>query len=210
MPEPSRPGDLLDMVNAGAAGHMVDEAAYAVRLRAAVADIVRTQADLGIDVVDDGEMSKPGFIHYVNQRLSGFEAETRGSSRQHVGAVEGGPGVSRVLRVVRPRASQPRGDRGPPRVHGSHRLQGPALLRADLDNLSAALDGVARADVFVPAISPSNSSTGTGTRYYKTTRSTSSRSARRCARSTWRSSTRGSRSRSTIRAWSRAGFCNRT
>ncbi len=33
----------------------------------------RKQVDAGIDVVDDGEMSKPGFIHYVNERLAGFE-----------------------------------------------------------------------------------------------------------------------------------------
>src|SRR5262245_4656801 len=58
-----RPGDLLDMIDAKAVGHAVDEAAYAARLRSAVADIVRRQADLGVDVIDDGELSKPGFIH---------------------------------------------------------------------------------------------------------------------------------------------------
>src|SRR5262245_31846938 len=69
-----RPGDLLDMVNARTVGRGVAEAAYAARLRSAVADMVRKQVELGIDVVDDGELSKPGFIHYVNQRLAGFES----------------------------------------------------------------------------------------------------------------------------------------
>ena len=52
----------------------LDEAAPAVRFRRAVAKIVRRQVQFGIDVVDDGEMSKPGFIHYVNERLGGFES----------------------------------------------------------------------------------------------------------------------------------------
>src|SRR5262245_17733388 len=68
-----RPADLLEMVQARSAGRPLDEVSYRGRLRTAVAEIVRTQVDLGIDIVDDGEMSKPGFIHYVNERLSGFE-----------------------------------------------------------------------------------------------------------------------------------------
>ena len=31
------------------------------------------QVDLGLDVIDDGELGKPGFIHYMNERLGGFE-----------------------------------------------------------------------------------------------------------------------------------------
>ena len=68
-----RPVELLEMVASRAAGRPVDTAAYAVRLREAVGDIVRRQVQLGVDVIDDGEMSKPGFIHYVNERLAGFE-----------------------------------------------------------------------------------------------------------------------------------------
>src|SRR5262245_24218628 len=68
-----RPADLLEMIAARAAGRPVDAAAYAARLRDAVGDIVSRQVALGGDVVDDGEMSKPGSIHYVNERLAGFE-----------------------------------------------------------------------------------------------------------------------------------------
>ena len=68
-----RPADVLQLRQASSAGQPVDQQVYRTRLRSAVADIVRRQVDLGVDIVDDGEMSKPGFIHYVNERLSGFQ-----------------------------------------------------------------------------------------------------------------------------------------
>ncbi len=55
------------------AGEPYDEAALDVQLRDGVADIVRKQADIGIDVVDDGEFSKSHFISYLVGRLTGFE-----------------------------------------------------------------------------------------------------------------------------------------
>src|SRR5262245_58003504 len=76
-----RPDDVLAMVGARARGGFVDQSASRARLRDAVADIVRTQLRLGIDVVDDGELSKPGFIHYVNERLAGFEPSPEAPAR---------------------------------------------------------------------------------------------------------------------------------
>jgi 5-methyltetrahydropteroyltriglutamate--homocysteine methyltransferase len=61
-----RPIDLLELIQAKAAGRPVDPDAFATRVRRAVDDIVRRQIELGVDVVDDGEMGKPGFIPYVN------------------------------------------------------------------------------------------------------------------------------------------------
>ena len=42
------------------------------RIRSAVEDAVRKQAGAGIDVVNDGEMSKPSYATYVKDRLNGF------------------------------------------------------------------------------------------------------------------------------------------
>ena len=36
-------------------GQKIDDAAFNARVRQAVSDIVRKQAELGIDIVDDGE-----------------------------------------------------------------------------------------------------------------------------------------------------------
>ncbi len=41
-------------------------------MREAVDEMVRRQIDAGIDIVNDGEMSKPSYATYVKDRLSGF------------------------------------------------------------------------------------------------------------------------------------------
>src|SRR5579875_2291854 len=74
----ARPKDLLDMMKAKLSGQPFDADAYARRVRSAVADNIRMQVDKGIDVVADGEQSKPGFFTYVNERLSGFEPRPGG------------------------------------------------------------------------------------------------------------------------------------
>jgi len=67
-----RPPDLIEMIQA----ERRDEAAFRARVREAVAECVRKQAEAGIDVVSDGEMGKPSFIHYVRERIGGFEGMT--------------------------------------------------------------------------------------------------------------------------------------
>src|SRR5262249_36686451 len=73
-----RPADLLELIQAKATGGPYDPDAFAARVRRAVGDIVRKQTELGVDVIDDGEMGKPGFIPYVNEAV-GLRA---GSPRQ--------------------------------------------------------------------------------------------------------------------------------
>jgi len=67
-----RPNDVVEMVRARARGDRRDDAADAARLREAVAEVVRKQADIGIDIVDDGEFGKPSFVTYVRERLGGL------------------------------------------------------------------------------------------------------------------------------------------
>ena len=42
-------------------------------VKTAVFDAVARQIEAGVDIVSDGEMGKPGFINYANDRLGGFE-----------------------------------------------------------------------------------------------------------------------------------------
>src|SRR5205823_7121018 len=53
----------------------VDEAQFGDEARAAVAETVRRQADAGVDVLNDGEVSKPSYATYVKHRLTGFGGE---------------------------------------------------------------------------------------------------------------------------------------
>jgi 5-methyltetrahydropteroyltriglutamate--homocysteine methyltransferase len=67
-----RPEDLIKMMYAKEEGVPVDPAALAARVRDAVAEVVRKQAEAGVDLINDGEMSKPSYATYVKDRLAGF------------------------------------------------------------------------------------------------------------------------------------------
>src|SRR5215472_13851757 len=75
-----RPADLVALVERDGADAF-DPPAAAARLGAAVAEVVKQQAELGIDVVDDGEYGKPSFVSYINQRLGGYEVDTASGPR---------------------------------------------------------------------------------------------------------------------------------
>src|SRR3954451_8944130 len=67
-----RPDDLIRMMYAKEEGVPIDGQALGARVRTAVAEIVRKQADAGIDLINDGELSKPSYATYVKDRLAGF------------------------------------------------------------------------------------------------------------------------------------------
>ena len=77
-----RPTDLLDAIEAEQQDRPTDEGTRAARLRSAVKEVVCTQVEIGIDIIDDGEFGKPSFVSYVNERLGGFEID-RDSPRQN-------------------------------------------------------------------------------------------------------------------------------
>ena len=68
-----RPHDLLDLMKAKFTGQPYDQNKFETLLAQSVDDVVRKQAECGIDIVTDGEFSKPGFFTYVHERLEGFE-----------------------------------------------------------------------------------------------------------------------------------------
>jgi 5-methyltetrahydropteroyltriglutamate--homocysteine methyltransferase len=68
-----RPQEVLDFLVAMERGEEYDEAAYERALAGAVQDIVKRQAEAGIDVVDDGEMGKTSWIVYLYERTKGLE-----------------------------------------------------------------------------------------------------------------------------------------
>ena len=68
-----RPPELMDIMRAVGRGESYDARRRAELVKAAVNDVVARQVAAGVDVVNDGEMGKPGFINYANDRLGGFE-----------------------------------------------------------------------------------------------------------------------------------------
>jgi 5-methyltetrahydropteroyltriglutamate--homocysteine methyltransferase len=67
-----REEDLGAMIRSKAQGEVLDEGAFFARMKTAVGDVVRLQAEAGIDVVSDGEQARVGLIPYVNERLAGI------------------------------------------------------------------------------------------------------------------------------------------
>ena len=56
--------------------HQADEAA----LRAGVAEVIRQQREAGVDIVNEGELTKGGnWVMFVNDRLTGFEPRQSGT-----------------------------------------------------------------------------------------------------------------------------------
>jgi 5-methyltetrahydropteroyltriglutamate--homocysteine methyltransferase len=152
-----RPPDLLEM--AGAKG-----AAYETRLKGAVSDIVKKQAELGVDVIDDGEFSKPSFVTYINERLAGFETAVGGVTNQWM--------KSREALAFPEYYNTPTtgGPVRPPNMicTGPISYKGHDLVQRDIANFKAALGNVKVEEAFMPAISPSNVEDRHENRYYKT------------------------------------------
>src|SRR5262249_15017462 len=148
-----RPADLLELIQAKATGGPYDPDAFAARVRRAVGDIVRKQRELGVDVIEDGEMGKPGFIPYVNERLSGFEPDPHGrispwaGSREVRAFPEFYEWFSRAMPspVVRSLHMVCTG----PIVYKGHKH-----VQTDIDNLKTSLAAGGAPETFPPPISP--------------------------------------------------------
>src|SRR5437867_2464916 len=129
-----RPHDLLDMMRARAAGDRVDEAAWASRVRSAVAETVREQAACGVDVVSDGEMGKLGFFAYVRERLTGFEAGQPGPD-PYGGRLREMRAFSEYYAAYNKRRGGDRvGDNAPAICTAPVRYQGQAAVQTDIAN----------------------------------------------------------------------------
>ena len=86
-----RPSDLIFFHEKKLNGEPFDKTAYDACLERAVADVVRQQAEIGIDIVSDGEFGKNvSWSRYVLERMSGFEERTGG-----VGSIKATAGKDR-------------------------------------------------------------------------------------------------------------------
>jgi len=156
-----RPGDLLAPLQAKDGGESYDAAALSVRVRESVAAIVRRQAEIGIDIVSDGEHSKSSFTAYLGTRLSGLSraSEPYQAYRPTRDALAF-PGVyaeNRVMLAARPRpTAKPGAGLRWLRCSGPISYVGQAEVAADIANLKAAMAETQTQEGFITALSPSN------------------------------------------------------
>ena len=76
-----RPKQLVDLILEREQGHAVDAAAFEAEIAKAVDEIVAQQRAAGIDVVSDGEMSKPSYTTYIRHRVEGIEPDPRAAEK---------------------------------------------------------------------------------------------------------------------------------
>ena len=166
-----RPPELLDMVIDRVAGQEVDEARFETVLTRSIADVVRRQAEVGIDIPSDGEFSKPDFHSYVVGRLGGLDTRPSGGrggfnypklAEQFPGFMKQYEAMYRTMwlppEISREKAAAAlKAGSGTAAVTGPITYEGHAELQRDLDNFAAALAPHDFADAFVPSATPSRS-----------------------------------------------------
>jgi 5-methyltetrahydropteroyltriglutamate--homocysteine methyltransferase len=141
-----RPDDLVRIMYAKEEGIPVDGAALAARIRSAVADVVRKQVELGIDIVNDGEMSKPSYATYVKDRLAGFGGT--GNTFVYQDLVDFPNLAKRVF------GDPGRSRRKTPACNAAISVQDANAANADVQNLNAALVAGKGSHAFMSAASP--------------------------------------------------------
>jgi len=141
-----RPEDLVRMMYAKEEGVPVDDKALAARIRSAVEEAVHKQAGAGVDVVNDGEMSKPSYATYVKDRLNGFGGT--GNTFVYQDLVEFPNLAKRVF------GDPGRSRRKTPGCNAPISVRDPQAARDDVDNLKAGFGKVNAQEMFMSAASP--------------------------------------------------------
>jgi 5-methyltetrahydropteroyltriglutamate--homocysteine methyltransferase len=146
-----RPAQLLPLVFAQEAGESVDADRLGAEIQAAVKETVKKQAAAGVDVLNDGEVSKPSYATYVKDRLTGFGGE--GSIQEVAAAVmnlDDFPDFADHLAATMASAAEIRFTS----CDGPVSYVGQAAVRADIENLKAAVETVTPNGTFMSAASP--------------------------------------------------------
>ncbi|HEX3536876.1 MAG TPA: cobalamin-independent methionine synthase II family protein [Stellaceae bacterium] len=141
-----RPESLIRTMFAKEEGVPVDHAALGAEIRAAVAEVVTKQAAARIDLVNDGEMSKPSYATYVKDRLSGFGGS--GNTFVYQDLAEFPNLAQRVFN------DPGRSRRKTPACNAPIGVADPQAPMTDVDNLKAALAAVNSVGAFLSAASP--------------------------------------------------------
>jgi len=141
-----RPDDLVSIMYAKEEGQNIDHAELGEQIRAAVAEVVAKQRKAGIDIINDGEVSKPSYATYVKDRLSGFGGT--GNTFVYQDLVEFPNLAKRVF------GDPGRSRRKTPACNGAITVSDSAAVRIDVENLRSALGTNQVQRAFLSAASP--------------------------------------------------------
>lgn len=144
-----RPKPLIDLILRREQGEAIDPALFEKTAAEAVDDVVARQVAAGVDVVSDGEMSKPSYTTYIRHRVEGIEPDARAAEK------------GRDIMIGRDMLAHPDFGRRTtfsatafPGCVGPLRYKDRSALDRDLAHLKAAAAKSKPADVFMTAPSP--------------------------------------------------------
>jgi 5-methyltetrahydropteroyltriglutamate--homocysteine methyltransferase len=162
-----RPQALQEFLRAKQVGRPFDAKAYDDCLSRSVADVVRRQAEAGIDVISDGEFGKSiSWSQYVLERLSGFE---RRPVKPGANPFQRGADRARFAEFYAELdAHEEVATRTNSVCVGPIAYTGQAELKRDIDNFKAALAGVKVEEAFLPVAAPASVIPDRKNEYYKT------------------------------------------
>ena len=167
-----RPRELLQPLHARESGEQVDLAQLERRIAETVSSVVRRQAELGIDVLNDGEHGRASFATYANTRIGGLERELH-PPRHIARPTRDSSAFPAVYEEMRKMFGARRALTGRPQDEVSLVCTGPIRyigyeqVKADIAHLKAASAGAPAEEMFVTAISPTNLEMYFENRYYK-------------------------------------------
>jgi len=152
-----RSPELAKLVWAKGNGAPHDESELQGRLDDELAQTIRRQVEIGIDSINDGELSKTSFTQYCANRMAGFEAHPYDPSRDPAPLSIGARDIKK-FREYFANGHAKFVTLDPPKLTyictGPLRYVGHAELRADLQRFKNALAGVDYDEAYVPANSP--------------------------------------------------------
>ncbi len=156
-----RPDHLSQLMRAKMTGEPYEQEELATGVRSAVAEVVQKQLEIGIDSVNDGEMSKTNFSDYVRERLGGIEPtpepyyspitgrDTR-DFPDYFSTHRLGGGFRKIHRCAQPLT-----------------YVGHKAVQTDISNFKAALQGKQVEQAYLPAVAPGSIEHWLKNEYYK-------------------------------------------
>ena len=169
-----RPPELLALLEARQEGKPIDDVIFSETLRRSVAEVVRQQAEVEIDVVSDGEFGKTGsWSRYVVERLGGIEF--RSNAVASISAIRGKDyhdfeefyieyenehGAVGLGKSIAPTGGWA--------ITGPIAYTGHALINRDIANLKAAIAGTGVTAGFLPVVAPASVLPNRTDEFYKT------------------------------------------
>ena len=168
-----RPQEIKDHLLA-MRGDDYDEAAHRASLTKCVAEIVRQQAEAGVDVVSDGEFGKGiSWSQYVLERLSGFERRflDEGAPDPYAAGADRERFADFYKDMDEVDARTSRSDGGAVKSEsictGPITYTGQDALNRDIENLKAAMDATDVVEGFLPVAAPASAIPDRRNEYYK-------------------------------------------